>query len=78
MPKSNSFEEQYPYINRFVEERGWIEIGQSEHINSFVRAYDYGGKVYEGKGSYRTIELAFQDLEKNIQPTFRTSKSSIS
>lgn len=43
MPKSNTFEEKYPYISRFVEEHGWIEIGESEHINSFVRAYDFGG-----------------------------------
>jgi exodeoxyribonuclease V alpha subunit len=70
MPKASSFEEKYPHLNRFVEERGWIEIGQSEDINSFVRAYDYGGTVYEGKGSYRTIELAFQDLENHIKAYF--------
>ena len=70
MPKSNSFEQQYPHINRFVEERGWIEIGESEYIDSFVRAYDYGGTVYEGKSSYPTIEAAFQDLEKHIKAYF--------
>ena len=70
MPKSNSFEEQYPHINRFVEERGWIEIGESEYIDSFVRAYDYGGTVYERKSSYPTIEAAFQDLEKHIKAYF--------
>ena len=62
MPKSNSFEQQYPHINRFVEERGWIEIGDSEYINSFVRAYDLGGTVYEGKSSYPTMELALHAL----------------
>ncbi|AFZ61058.1 hypothetical protein Anacy_5757 (plasmid) [Anabaena cylindrica PCC 7122] len=57
-------------IDRLIEERGWIEIGQSEHINSFVRAYDYGGTVYESKGSYRTIELALQELDKHIKAYF--------
>ena len=70
MPKTNSFAEQYPYINRFVEERGWIEIGDSECIDSFVRAYDLGGTVYHGKSSYPTMELALQDLDKNIKAYF--------
>jgi exodeoxyribonuclease V alpha subunit len=70
VPKANSFEEQYPYINRFVEERGWIEIGDSEYIDSFVRAYDLGGTVYHGKSSYPTMELALQDLDKNIKAYF--------
>ena len=70
MPKANSFEQQYPYLNRFVEEQGWIEIGDSEYINSFVRAYDLGGTVYHGKSSYPSMEAAFQDLEKHIKAYF--------
>ncbi len=70
MPKANSFEEKYPHLNRFVEERGWIEIGDSEYINSFVRAYDLGGTVYHGKSSYPSMEAAFQDLEKHIKAYF--------
>jgi hypothetical protein len=34
MPKSKIFEEQYPTIDRFVEEIGWIEIGQSKQPRS--------------------------------------------
>lgn len=67
MPKSKTFEEKYPYLGRFVEEQGWIEIGQSEHIDSFVRAYDFGGTVYEGKASYPSLEAALQDLEAGIK-----------
>ena len=70
MPKSNSFEQQYPHLSRFVEERGWIEIGDSEYIDSFVRAYDLGGTVYHGKSSYSTMELALQDLDKHIKAYF--------
>lgn len=39
MSKSQTFEEKYPNLCRFVEEQGWIEIGKSEYIDSFVRAY---------------------------------------
>ncbi len=67
MPKLKIFEEKYPSISRFVDEFGWIEIGISEQINSFVRAYDYGGTVYQGKSSYKDIEGAFQDLEAKIK-----------
>ncbi len=67
MPKSKIFEDQYPTIARFVEAFGWIEIGEHEMISAFVRAYDMGGTVYEGKPSYPSLEAAFQDLEAGIK-----------
>ncbi|NEO29825.1 MAG: hypothetical protein F6K36_05115 [Symploca sp. SIO3C6] len=67
MLKSKMFEEQYPNIHRFVEEIGWIEIGQNDVISSFVRAYDQGGTVYEGKSSYQGLEQALEDLDTRIK-----------
>jgi hypothetical protein len=67
MPKPKTFEKQYPTIHRFVEEIGWIEIGQHEMISAFVRAYDLGGTVYEGEDSYPSLEAALQDLETGIK-----------
>ncbi|GAB4367845.1 MAG: hypothetical protein Kow00121_06510 [Elainellaceae cyanobacterium] len=67
MPRSKTCEEQYPSIHRFFEEIGWIEIGQHEMISAFVRAYDLGGTVYEGKDSYPSMEAALQDLEAGIK-----------
>lgn len=67
MTKSKTFEQQYPTIHRFVKEIGSIEIGQHEMISSFVRAYDFGGTVYEGKDSYPSLEAALQDLEAGIK-----------
>lgn len=67
MPKSKTFEEQHPTIYRFVEEIGRIEIGQHEVIPSFVRAYDEGGAVYEGKARYPSMKVALQDLEAGIK-----------
>jgi hypothetical protein len=67
MSEAETFEEQYPTIHRFVEEIGWIEIGQHEMISAFVRAYDLGGTVYEGKDSYPSLEAALQDLEAGIK-----------
>lgn len=67
MPKSKIFEDQYPTIARFVEEQGWIEIGENDMTSAFVRAYDTGGTIYEGKSSYPNLEAAFQDLEAGIK-----------
>ena len=67
MPKSKTFEEQYPSIHYFVESIGWIEIGQHEVLSSFVRAYDEGGTVYEGKARYPSMKAALQDLEARIK-----------
>jgi hypothetical protein len=67
MPKSKSFETQYPTIHRFVEDTGWIEIGQNNMISAFVPAYDQGGTVYEGQDTYPSMEAALQDLEAGIK-----------
>ena len=61
------FEEEYPIIHYFVETSGWIEIGQHEVLSAFVRAYDQGGTVYEGKDSYPSMAEALQDLNTGIQ-----------
>jgi hypothetical protein len=61
------FEDKYPNIYRFVEEIGWIEIGLHEVVSAFVRAYDLGGTVYEGKDRYSTMEEALQDLDLGIK-----------
>ncbi|MBE9139461.1 hypothetical protein IQ254_20050 [Nodosilinea sp. LEGE 07088] len=67
MQKPKTFEEQYPTIHRFVEEIGWIEVGQNEMVSAFVRAYDLGGTVYEGEDSYPSMEAALQDLDAGIK-----------
>lgn len=67
MPEFQAFEERYLTIRRFVEEIGWIEVGQHEMISAFVRAYDFGGTVYEGQDSYPSVEAALQDLEEGIK-----------
>jgi len=68
MAKSQSFEEKHPNLERFIDggSGGWIELGDSENVNSFARAYDMGGTIYEGKSEYESIDAALQDLEKHV------------
>jgi hypothetical protein len=56
----------YPTIARWVQEYGWIEIGQDEMSRSFIRALDDGGMVWEGRRSYPTLDAALQDLEAGL------------
>ena len=57
----------YPTIVRWVQEYGWIEIGQDEMSRSFIRALDDGGMVWEGRKSYPTLDAALQALEAGLK-----------
>jgi hypothetical protein len=64
-----SFESAYPNIARWVLD-GWIEIGHESYTNSFVRAFDEGGMVWEGTNKYSTLEDALRDLEGGVSKWF--------
>lgn len=70
MAKSSDFEEKYPNITDFVYTQGYIEIGYDENIRAFIKAYDPGGTIYEGKSKYKSIDAALEDLEKQIGEHF--------
>jgi hypothetical protein len=63
---AQSLDATYPTITRWVQEYGWIEIGQDEMSRSFIRALDEGGLVWEGRKSYPTLDAALQDLEAGL------------
>ena len=50
-----------------TESYGWIEIGQDDFSQSFVRALDIGGMVWEGKSKYKTVDAALDDLEAALE-----------
>jgi hypothetical protein len=64
-----SFESAYPNIARWVLD-GWIEIGYESYTDSFVRALDEGGMVWEGKRKYPTLEDALKDLDRGVAKWF--------
>lgn len=61
----NEFARKYRNIAEWVEE-GSIEIGRAHHGESFIKIFDEGGTVWEGKERYATLDEAFQDAEKAI------------
>ena len=64
----------YPTIARWVKEYGWIEIGQRDMLQSFVRALDEGGMVWEGQEVYDTLDDALQDLEAGLAAWMREQR----
>ena len=46
---------------------GWIEFGQDDFSQPFVRALDMGGMVWEGKPKYKTVDAALDDLEAALE-----------
>mgnify|MGYP001570665358 CR=1 FL=1 len=47
-------------------EDGSIEIGHAHYGESFIKIFDEGGTVWEGKEKYATLDEALQDAEKAI------------
>ena len=68
-PEPNSFEEKYSHLSDWVMGGGWVEIGQDGggYSNSFIRALDEGGMIYEGEGKYKTMDDALQALDTGIK-----------
>ncbi len=66
MTITSYFEGTYPNITRWLT-HGWIEMGEVEYSESFIRALDEGGMVWESEGSYKTIDQALNDLEAGLE-----------
>jgi len=72
----SSFEAKYPSITRWVKESGTVEIGCDPQTGSFIRAIVKGGMAWSGESHYKSLDNAFQDLEKGIKATIGTRKRS--
>jgi hypothetical protein len=69
-----NFGQQYPSIDRFVAQEGWIEIGQDHYSTSFVRAIDLGGMVWEGEESYESMDAMLAELEAALGQWLRENR----
>ena len=59
------FDEQYPNIAWWVQD-GWIEMGQDEYSDSFIRVLDAGGLVWESESTHETIAAALAEADAAI------------
>lgn len=64
---SISFEAQYPGIADWINRGGLIEIGPDNYTNSFIRAIDEGGTVWDSSEDYSTLDDALKALDEGIK-----------
>jgi hypothetical protein len=57
-------------IARWIEEHGWIEIGNDEFSTSLIRALDPGGLVWESDSDINAIDDALAALEGALTDWF--------
>jgi hypothetical protein len=68
---TSTLERLYPYIARWAQTHGYIEIGSNDYSRSFVRALDIGGLIGEGLKHYPTPDEALQALEHALAEWMR-------
>lgn len=61
-----NFSENCPNLNWWVENQGWIEIGQDEHSRSMVRILDEGGMVWESDPKSKALDKDLNGAEMFI------------
>jgi hypothetical protein len=61
-----TFERSYPNIAAWVSNGGWVEIGYMEYTDSFIRALDEGGMIWEGKSKDEGVDYALKALDQGI------------
>lgn len=49
----------FPYIDRWIGEQGWIEMGSDENSDSLVRAIDEGGLVWEAMINIKQLMMRY-------------------
>jgi len=65
-PDKDVFTANYPSITAWVQDGGLIEIGSDHNTDSFIRALDEGGIIWQGGADYSTMDAAFKALEIGI------------
>lgn len=65
-----TFQKSYPYLYRWAETYGRIEIGQLNDAEAMVRCIDEGGVVFESSAKVKDLEAALKMAEEAIYEWF--------
>lgn len=70
---SDTFEQLYPYIARWVTSHGYVQIGHDDDTfdPAYVSALDAGGMVWQGEPRYPTLGDALRALDGGIRDRLR-------
>jgi hypothetical protein len=68
---TTAFDGTYPYLSRWVQGYGWIEVGQDHYSRSLVRVLDEGGMIWESATRYASIDEALREAEAAVAQWLR-------
>ena len=68
--------EQFPAINKWVQESGWIEVGRRKEAGFVARALDDNGLVFENNTS-NTLAEAMAALEEGLAGRIRDQEAAL-
>ena len=71
MAESQTFEQTYPAVSRWVLQCGWLEIGRVYWTRSLIRALDEGGMVWEGGETADNLSAALDEAEAALTAWMR-------
>jgi len=69
---SQSAEQAFPYVARFIQGYGWIQIGEVDWTRSFISVLDEGGMIWEDGGQYRALDDALTATDAAIAEWVQT------
>lgn len=65
-PDKDVFAINYTSVTAWAQNGGLIEIGNDYNVQSFIRALDEGGMIWEGEPQYPTMDAALKALDAGI------------
>ncbi len=68
-----SLQKAYPYLYRWAETYGTIELGQLDETESLVRCIDEGGTVFESPAKVQDLDAALKMAEDAIYEWFEVN-----
>lgn len=69
-----TFSQTYPTITRWIDEQGYVEIGDGDYSDSLARALDPGGMIWESSPEHKTVDEALIAMEKALQEWFEENE----
>ena len=68
---ATSFDELYPNLAFWIEDFGWIAMGQDDYSASLIRVLDVGGMIWESEEDYDSVDAALQAAEAVVAAWFK-------
>jgi hypothetical protein len=69
--KTAAFAQAYPHLSQWVQDSGWIEVGDDGMRPSLIRVLDEGGMIWESGSHYASVDEALGHAEAAVSRHMR-------